>query len=58
MEFEIGDVVDCTECNKVFTIQIDSACFDNEDCRCQSCVNEWEKRVGVEIISAHTHPII
>ena len=51
---KIGDIVRCTECDKEFVLQRDSACFDDEDCRCQDCVDEWEKQVEEEIISAHT----
>ena len=51
---KIGDIVRCTECDKEFVLQQDSACFDDEDCRCPDCVDEWEEQVEEEILSAHT----
>ncbi len=35
---------------KEFVLQIDSACFDDEYCRCPDCADEWEKDVEEGII--------
>jgi uncharacterized OB-fold protein len=50
---EIGDNVKCSECGKEFVLQIDSACFDDEYCRCPDCADEWEKDVEEGIIFSY-----